>query len=239
MKATAIEFRFRFVLHALIYLIGFVAPWNFFLHYDTIRTWQLLAATVARNGWMGFSGATITVLCAGIALAFAAAAMRTWGAAYLGAGVVHDGGLVGGAVVAAGPYRYVRNPLYLGTVLHTLALALLMPPTGALFCVVAVVLVQLRLIGAEEPFLTAELGESYVAYQAKVPRLVPALRARVAASAVRPMWGTAFIGELYFWGAALSFAVAGWRYNAQLVLQGVIISLGVSLVARAFLVKKK
>lgn len=238
MKASALEYRFRFLLHAILYLIGFVAPWNFFLHYDTIRTWQLLAATVARNGWMSFSGATISVLCAGIVLAFAAAAIRTWGTAYLGAGVVNDGGLVGGAVVAAGPYRYVRNPLYLGTVLHTLALGLLMPPTGAALSLVAIVLLQLRLIGAEEPFLASALRENYVAYQGKVPRLVPALRARVAASVARPMWGTALVGELYFWGAAISFAVAGWRYNAQLVLQGVIVSLGISLVARAFLPKR-
>jgi uncharacterized SAM-binding protein YcdF (DUF218 family) len=104
--------------------------------------------------------------------------------------------------------------------------------------VVAIVLVQLRLIGAEEPFLTAKLGESYVAYSAKVPRLLPAIQAKVADSAVRPTWGTAFVGEIYFWGAALSFAVAGWRYNAQLVTQGVIVSLGVSLVARAFLPKR-
>jgi protein-S-isoprenylcysteine O-methyltransferase Ste14 len=238
MKATTLEFRFRFLIHALIYLIGFVAPWNFVLHYDTIRTWQFLAAYLNRSGLMGFSAATIAVLSAGIALAVAAAAVRTWGTAYLGAAVVHDGGLVGGAVVAAGPYRYVRNPLYLGTVLHTLALCLLMPPTGAAFCVVAIVLVQLRLIGAEEPFLTAKLAESYASYSAKVPRLLPAIRPRVAASAAKPMWGAAFVGEIYFWGAALSFAVAGWRYNAQLVMQGVIVSLGVSLVARAFLPKR-
>ena len=238
MRATTLEFRFRFLIHALIYLVGFVAPWNFVLHYDTIRTWQLLAAYLNRSGALGFSAATIAVLSAGIVLAFLAALVRTWGAAYLGASVVHDGGLVGGAVVAAGPYRYVRNPLYLGTVLHTLALCLLMPPTGAAFCVIAIVVVQLRLIGAEEPFLTAQLGESYVAYCTKVPRLLPALRAKVAASAARPMWATAFVGELYFWGAALAFAVAGWRYNAQSILQGVIISLGVSLVARAFLPKR-
>ena len=75
-------------------------------------------------------------------------------------------------------------------------------------------------------------------YCAKVSRLLPALTPRGAASAVRPEWVNGFLGEIYFWGAAVSFAVAGWRYNAQFVLQGVIISLGVSLVARAFVGKK-
>jgi hypothetical protein len=104
--------------------------------------------------------------------------------------------------------------------------------------VVAIGLFQLRLIGAEEAYLTGQLGESYVRYRSKVPRLAPALTPRVAAAAVRPEWLSAFAGELYYWGAAASFAIAGWRYNAQLILQGVIISLGVSLVARGFLRKR-
>jgi protein-S-isoprenylcysteine O-methyltransferase Ste14 len=234
MKASAMEFRFRFLIHGLIYLIGFVAPWNFALHYDTIRTWQLLAATISRAGWLDFSAATILILVLGIVLAVAAALLRTWGSAYLGAGIVQDGALHGDQIVAAGPYRFVRNPLYIGTFLHTLALVLLMPPTGALFTVVAIAIVQLRLIGAEESFLASKLGEPYLQYRSKVSRFVPALRPRVIASVVRPRWIAGFAGEIYMWGVAASFAFAGWRYNAQLVLQGIIISLGVSLIARAF-----
>jgi protein-S-isoprenylcysteine O-methyltransferase Ste14 len=229
MKATAIEFRLRFFIYGMIYALGFFAPWNLVLHFDTIRAWQLLAATVARHGWLSFSTATVAVLVLGIFLAVVAAVVRTWGAAYPGAGVVH------GERVAAGPYRYMRNPLYVGTFLHTLVLGLLMPPSGAAFCVVAIGLFQLRLIGAEEAYLTGKLGESYVAYRSKVPSVVPAPTPRVAAAAVRPQWLSAFAREVYYWGAAASFAIAGWRYNAQLVLQGVIISLGVSLVARGFL----
>jgi protein-S-isoprenylcysteine O-methyltransferase Ste14 len=246
MKATSLEFRFRYLLHLMIYAIGFTAPWNLFLHYDTIRTWQLLAATLARAGWLGFSAATVGVLGAGIALAFVAAVVRTWAAAYLGDAVVHGGRLVGDSVVASGPYRYVRHPLYLGAMLHTLALVLLMPPTGAVFSIVATAVLLMRLIGAEEAFLTARLGESYAVYRAKVPSLLPglrpsprpSLRAHVQASTVRPRWVTAFAGEIYMWGAAASFASLGWRYNAQLVLQGVIVALGVALVARAFLPKQ-
>jgi protein-S-isoprenylcysteine O-methyltransferase Ste14 len=215
MKATSLEFRFRYLLHLVIYAIGFTAPWNLFLHYDTIRTWQLLAATLARAGWLGFSAATVGVLGAGIALALVAAVVRTWAAAYLGDAVVYTGRLAGDSVVACGPYRYVRHPLYLGAMLHTLALVLLMPPTGAVFSIVATAVLLMRLIGAEE-----------------------ALRGRVQASTARPRWVTAFAGEIYVWGAAASFAFLGWRYNAQLVLQGVIVALGVALIARAFLPKQ-
>ena len=140
----------------------------------------------------------------------------------------------GAGVVADGPYRYLRNPLYVGTWLHTVALALLMPASGAVFALVLIGVEQLRLIGGEESFLTRTLGEAYVAYAARVPRLWPALRARVPGSGARPMWLGAVVGEIYMWGVVVAFVAVGWRYNAQLVIQGVLVALGVSLVARAF-----
>jgi protein-S-isoprenylcysteine O-methyltransferase Ste14 len=237
MKATALEFRFRFFIHAVLYLLGFTAPWDLWLHLDSIRTWQLLASWPARAGWISFSAATVGLLALGILCALMAAMLRTWASAYLGASIVQDGAMHGEGVVAAGPYRRVRNPLYLGTFLHTFALALLMPPSGAIFCVLAIGLFQLRLIAREQAFLVAKLGEPYRAYCSKVPSLLPSLTARVASSTVHPAWSTAFLGEIYFWGVAVSFAVLGWRYNAFLILRGVIISLGISLIARVFIPK--
>jgi protein-S-isoprenylcysteine O-methyltransferase Ste14 len=237
MKATAFEFRFRFLIHAVIFLLGFTAPWNNWLHLDSIRTWQFLAAWPARSGWVSFSAATIGVLVAGILCALLAAVLRTWASAYLGASVVQAGAMHGDDVIAAGPYRYVRNPLYLGIFLHTLALALLMPTSGAVFCIVAIGLFQLRLISGEEAFLTAKLGESYAAYCAKVPRLIPSLTPRMPNSGAQPKWATGFLGEIYMWGAFLSFAALGWRYNAMLIIQGILISLGISIVVRAFIPK--
>jgi hypothetical protein len=45
------------------------------------------------------------------------------------------------------------------------------------------------------------------------------------------------LGEIYMWGVAISFAALGWMYNAVLILQGVLVSVGTSLVVRAFLPK--
>jgi hypothetical protein len=42
------------------------------------------------------------------------------------------------------------------------------------------------------------------------------------------------IGEIYFWGVAVSFAIAGWKYNAKLLTQCVIVTFGIALVTRAF-----
>ena len=235
LKATAFEFRFRFLLHAIIYVVGFTAPWDYWLHLDTIRTWQYLAALPSRAGWLSFSAATNAVLILGIVCALTAALLRTWGSAYLGVSIVKDVSMHTDRVVAAGPYRHLRNPLYLGTFIHTLALALLMPPSGAIFTILAIGLLQLRLIAREEAYLTEQQGAPYIAYCAEVPRLLPALTPRVLSSPGQPNWSHAFLGEIYMWGVAISFLALGWRYNAFLIIQGVLISLGVALIARAFI----
>jgi Phospholipid methyltransferase len=165
--------------------------------------------------------------------AFAGAGLRTWAAAYLGDGVMSDTRMHGERVVADGPYRYVRNPMYVGTWLNTVALALLMPASGAVFAIVAMAVFELRLILREEALLGAEQGSVYADYCARVPRVVAALGARVPATGVRPRWARAVTAEIFLWGTAVSFAAVGWRYNAELLLQCVLVSFGVSLVVRA------
>jgi protein-S-isoprenylcysteine O-methyltransferase Ste14 len=238
MKATALEFRLRYFIHIVLYTLGFTAPWDRLLHFDAGRSsWLLLAAWPTRNHWLTFSTATISLLILGALCALVAAMLRTWASAYLGAPIVKSPAMQGEAILAAGPFRHLRNPLYVGTFIHTLALALLMPPSGAIFCILAIAFVQLRLIVGEEAFLANKLGKPYLAYCARVPRLIPSISGRVPASPTKPAWPAAFLGEVYFWGVAISFAVVGWRYNAFLIIQGVIISVGVSLIARVFIPK--
>ena len=243
MKATVFEFRFRFLIHFAIIVLGFTAPWDRWLHLDSsgpnAHVWGTLAAYLAmlKPGTIGIAAAFNVLLGVGIACALAAALLRTWSSAYLGANTVKAHTFQGHGVVAAGPYRFVRNPLYIGIVIHVLALALLMPPSGAVFTIVATVLFEIRLILGEEAFLTAKLGELYLAYCARVPRLLPSLTPRVAASQTRAAWGMALLGESYMWGVAIAFIAVGYRYNAFLITQGVIVALGVSLVARALIPK--
>jgi protein-S-isoprenylcysteine O-methyltransferase Ste14 len=239
MKASALEFRLRFLIHAVIFFLGFYAPWNAALHLDSIRTWQFLAAWIVRTVHIGFSVTTMVVLAIGILCALVAAILRTWGSAYLGASVVQAGAMHGDRVVAAGPYRHLRNPLYLGIIIHTFALALLMPPSGAIFCVLGIIFFELRLIAGEEAFLTQKLGEPYRAYCTQVPRLLPSITPRIPASSERPLWLSALFTEIYFWGVLFSFAALGWRYNSVLILKGVIISLGISFITRASLLKQQ
>jgi protein-S-isoprenylcysteine O-methyltransferase Ste14 len=239
MKASALEFRLRFLIHAVVFFLGFYAPWNAALHLDSIRTWQFLAAWTVRTVHIGFSVTTMVVLAIGILCALVAAILRTWGSAYLGASVVQAGAMHGDSVVAAGPYRHLRNPLYLGIIIHTFALALLMPPSGAIFCVLGIIFFELRLIAGEEAFLTQKLGEPYRTYCTQVPRLLPSITPRIPASSQRPQWLAALFTEIYFWGVLFSFAALGWRYNSVLILKGVIISLGISFITRASLLKQQ
>lgn len=242
--ASTIEYRYRYALHGVIFILGFVGPWNYWLHLDATganaHLWGMLAVQFSRVG-VGNIGTAFNVLLAlGIVLAFTGAYLRTWGGAYLGAQVVQSSTMhtaeaahVNG-MLQDGPFRHMRNPLYLGTFLHTLAVALLMPPSGAVFTIVAIGALQVRLILAEEAFLKAKLGSPYAAYCALVARIVPSLRARIASTGMKPRWGQAALGEIYMWCVALSFAAVGWQYDAGLLTKCVVVSVGVSLVSRAF-----
>ncbi len=238
MKATALEFRLRFWIALAIYVLGYATPWDAALHLDgsgpNAHVWGLLAVLLSKSGAMSIAAAFNGVLGVGILCAGAGAWLRTWGVAYLGADTMRDVRMRGDSVVADGPYRHLRNPLYLGTWLSTLALMLLMPASGAIFTILLLVSSQVRLILREESFLTEKLGVPFTAYCAEVPRLLPILRPQGSPSGSLPRWSQAVLAEIFFWGVAASFAVLGWRYNAHLLIQCVLVSFGVSLVARAF-----
>lgn len=75
-----------------------------------------------------------------------------------------------------GLHRYMRHPLYAGTLLFMWSLFLLFPYLSNLIvCVVstAYVLVGIRL---EEKKLVMEYGDRYKAYASKTPKLIPHLR---------------------------------------------------------------
>jgi protein-S-isoprenylcysteine O-methyltransferase Ste14 len=240
MQANSLVFRFRYAIHLAIFLLTFTAPWNLIHAIDTRRdTWSWLMAQTTRHTSLNFQNAALLYLGLGIFFALTAALLRTWAAAYLGAAIVRDPAMHGQRVVAAGPFRYVRNPLYIAIFFHALALALLMPPTGALFAIVAIAILDMSLIFGEELFLTTTLGETYLDYKARVPRLIPALTPRTAASNAKPGWGMAFINEVYFWGVAITFIAFGKQFNALPLLRGVLISLGVSIIVRALLPRKQ
>ena len=235
MKASAFEFRFRLILMTFVIVLGFWAPWIEWLHWGTRSTmWLWLGFELGGLGIAATKGIeAVTVLA--ILVAGLAAGIRIWGTAYLGTRIVNNTEMKAGAVMADGPYRRVRNPLYLGSWLMVAAISVLMPPTGALLTMALLSIFLLRLILAEESFLTSQLGEPYTAYKNAVPRLIPSLRPGVAAGGQRPNWGRALLGEVMPLGVLASFAALSWQYNAGLLIRAVLISFGLSLVVRALI----
>lgn len=235
MKAAALAFRFRLALFLLLYLLGFLAPWGATFRGGSEGTLWLAASTLAgRSGWIGLAASTVTVTLIALACLATGAMLRVWGTAYLGSGVMRGAAMQGDRLVAAGPYRYLRNPLYLGSWLLAIATSLLMPPSGAAFFLPAFSLFTLFLISAEERFLTAQLGDIYQQYCRHVPRLWPRRGAADAISPARPHWLQALLAETYPIAFTLCFAIFAWRYNARILIQCLLICYGVSLVIRAF-----
>ncbi len=231
-------FRLRFVLHVLIYGLGMFAPWDRIVPAaSSLSTWLVLAAAMARQQWMSFTAATVAALVVATVLACAAAALRTWAAAWMGYGVVSSGEMQAKTLVAEGPYRRMRHPLYVGILLHTLALAVLMPPAGAVFAIGATALLDAGLMRSEDGYLRGRLGAAYEAYRDEVPAVLPRMRARARVGG-QPAWSSAAFSEVYFWAVAASFIALGWRYNAFLLQRCVLVSFGVGLVVRALLPKE-
>ncbi len=253
MQASAFEYRHRYLVHGLIYGLCFAAPWTLLLPvpyrapmWDFVQNgsiWFQIANSLSKPLYQSFAFDWNAVLVVMILFAVAGAALRTWGAAYLGATTVQRGGMVGDRIVADGPYRFVRNPLYLGTVLHTIAVSLVMRPEAGVLCLALITLLQFRLIFREEGYLLERSGAPYAEYLAKVPRFIPSIRPRIARGSSHPLWTQGVLSEVYAIGAALTFAAVGWSRgfgweNSVLrVMQGIVISLGISVVARAFIPK--
>ena len=231
MKASAFEYRFRLPIQAFIYLLGFLAPWLYIPGVATSRAidepaWLGLSTFFFRQGWLTYSAAVIVLLVLALVFTALGAWFRTWGAAYTTSANIFS---------SDGPYRRTRNPLFLGTLLHTFGISLLMPPTGALFAVVLLWIFQIRLAIAKEAILTTRFGQFYLTYKAAVQRFLPSPTAWRPKEFTKPSWLTAVLAELYFVLTFFVLAIFGWGFDKTTIRRGLLISLGISLIAQAFL----
>jgi protein-S-isoprenylcysteine O-methyltransferase Ste14 len=224
------------LINMAIVCLGFFAPWIDAWHIGRrIPLMLWLPLELSRKGVVSFSIAAPAVIAAGAVMAGVGAALRVWGAAYLGAGTVKHGEMKAGAVLADGPFRYVRNPLYIGLWFVFAALALLMPVSGALFAMAAVTVFLFRLILGEEAFLSSQLGQPYQDYLRAVPRLIPRLRTSLPAVGRKPLWLQAVLTETTPIGIFAALAFFSWSYDDRLMARVIIVSFGLSLVTRALL----
>jgi len=119
-------------------------------------------------------------IAVGLPLAFAGEAIRAWAVGYSGVTTRGDA-VTAPALVTAGPYAYVRNPLYVGNFITALGFAVAFTGannpaartalvTGALGAMLGVYSV---VVPHEERYLRETFGAEFDEYVAAVPRVVP------------------------------------------------------------------
>lgn len=213
MRATKFEFEHRFWIIAAIYFAGFALSG---IDHTSFIVWlrHWIAPSVARDTPQSAMFARM-VIFAGTLLVFVTAALRTWGAAYLRTSVVHDTAQHSEALVADGPYRFTRNPLYLANLPMAAGFGVLASRSGFIFLVLSNWIFVYRLILREEDALLKSQGESYRAYLSAVPRFWPSLTPRVPSGSHAPAWGQAFAGESFVWLWGLAELVIAITLSAR------------------------
>ena len=119
-------------------------------------------------------------IVAGVPLAVAGELLRCWAVGYSGVTTRHDA-VTAPKLVTAGPYAYVRNPLYIGNFVTALGFAIAFTGKNSPFERFALVAGSLAAMAAvyaiivphEEAFLQLKFGEEYERYRERVPRIIP------------------------------------------------------------------
>ena len=155
---------------------------------------------VAAFLWL--SSPTWTSLAVGLPISALGLILRGWAAGHLAKNQ---------SLAASGPYAYVRNPLYIGTlaVAAGFVIASLRWELGALFAAVFL-LIYLPVVELEEQHLRS-LFPAYADYAKRVPRLWPRLQAGTYAQPFR--WSLYRRNQEYqaLLGFAAGVAVLIWK----------------------------
>jgi protein-S-isoprenylcysteine O-methyltransferase Ste14 len=222
MKATNWEFANRAMVFGMIF--GFSFPIYALDHQNSaaaLATWlgPRLGMTADLAARLLFFGAAFLLMVA--------AFIRTWSSAYLHADVVYASEVKTQSVVADGPYRHVRNPLYFGNVVMAAGMGAMMSRTGFFVVIAAMLVFCYRLILREEAGLGATQGESYASYRKAVPRLWPSPWPRIPHAGRQARWADGFKAEFWSWGFAAS--VAAFAVTLKLTVFFVILGTSVIL----------
>ena len=229
MKASSWEFENRALIFGLVFAVAFPL-----YSLDPLNSTSWLAPK------LGMDEGLLTRLLFALAslVMIVAASMRTWASSYLHANIVYSSELKSASLVADGPYRRVRNPLYLANILMAFGIGAMMSRVGFVVAVLLMTVFCYRLVFREEAELEASQGERYREFQKIVPRMWPSLRARVPSSGAQAQWKEGFKAEGWYWGFALALVV----FTITLRLLWFFVILGASIAlfwATAYLLGEK
>ena len=131
-----------------------------------------------------FGRPSATGVALGLPLAIAGELVRCWAVGY--SGVTTRGDAVEAPqLVTAGPYAYVRNPLYVGNFMTALGFAVAFTGKNGMGAKLALVggslatmfAVYATIVPHEEKFLRSEFGEAFERYCERVPPVIPLAQA--------------------------------------------------------------
>jgi protein-S-isoprenylcysteine O-methyltransferase Ste14 len=123
-----------------------------------------------------FAQPIVMTMIAGVLLVALGELMRFWGVAYAGSLTRVTGSVGAPEVIVAGPFAYVRNPLYVGNMLTYVGIGVMSNALFPWLVIVAAVYFAFQyyqIVIAEEEFLINEFGERYIEYKNNVPRFIP------------------------------------------------------------------
>ena len=132
---------------------------------------------------VAFGKPSVSSIVAGLAIAVIGELIRCWAVGYSGV-TTRDNAVIAPALFTAGPYAYVRNPLYVGNFVTALGFAIAFvgsnaPVEAAVLIVVSLawmIAVYATIIPHEERYLRSQFGAAFDAYCAAVPPIFPHLR---------------------------------------------------------------
>ena len=151
-------------LRSIVYMTGFALLFGWIARSVRVLDPHLGISVPAAAGTPGLVmaalGAILVLLCAGVFVVRGR-----------GTPAIFDAPR---AFVAVGPYRYVRNPMYIGGLFLLLGLGLYLDSVAILLLALLLLcLVHLFVLLYEEPTLMRQFGRSYEAYFRSVRRWIP------------------------------------------------------------------
>lgn len=121
-----------------------------------------------------FARPNFQMIIIGLPLILIGLILRFWASGYIGI-ESRSKELMANTLITNGPYRYIRNPLYLGNFFLTSGILLGMHlPIYIIFLIIVLFWIYYTMIiKAEEDFLKKQFGEEYLLYKKKTGAIIP------------------------------------------------------------------
>ena len=163
------EFEARIFVSLGIVAIVFCLSIGYFVHVPSLLLLLGIIAGISEEAAQTIGFVFVAIVMAGVSI------FRMWAGSLLTPHRVMAFRVQVDELRTAGPYRIVRNPIYLADFVAICSIAACLPVIGmllpVLFC-----MHYLSIIRYEEVSLRARFGHEYEEYVARVPRLMPGAR---------------------------------------------------------------